>query len=114
MHLIYYGFLSHLVGDFVIQTDWMARGKKNNALICLTHVTTYMLPFLPMLLFGLPAWKLAAIALQHFLQDYWEFPVWFMLNTGKAEFAKPPLAPWSIILTDNIFHLVFISLVLAV
>jgi len=44
--------LMHLIGDYVIQTDHQALNKKkpgtNNALLCLTHCITYILPFILM------------------------------------------------------------------
>ncbi len=101
MHWIY----AHLIGDYLIQNDWMAKGKKVSSWICLVHVLTYLLPFL---LCGLEWWKIAAIGVQHFAQDRTGVIVWVLNNTGKADFAKPPMAPWSIIVTDNIIHILFI------
>jgi len=37
---------AHLIGDYLIQNDWMALNKKKNSWICLVHVLTYMIPFL--------------------------------------------------------------------
>jgi hypothetical protein len=104
MHWIY----AHLIGDFLIQTDWMAKGKKGSTFICLVHVAAYMVPFL---LCGFAWWQLGLIALQHFFQDRTNFVVWFMETKGSAEFARPPMAPWSIVLTDNILHILFIAVI---
>lgn len=104
MHWIY----AHLIGDFLLQTDWMARGKKQNSWVCLVHVLTYMLPFL---LTPLSWWQLLLVAVQHFLQDRTDIVVWFMVKTGKREFTKPPSAPWSVILVDSILHILFIALI---
>ena len=102
MHWIY----AHLIGDYLLQTDWMAKSKKQKSWVCAAHVLTYLLPFL---LCGLPAWKLAAIGVQHFLQDRTNIVAWSMKWSGRSTFASPPFAPWSIILTDNIFHVLFIG-----
>ena len=76
-------FVSHLVGDFLFQTDWQARNKEfglgrdpvhRRAL--LAHVATYMLAFVPALVWiGIEtdaAWAVAigvVIAVPHLVQD---------------------------------------------
>lgn len=56
----------HLVGDYIIQSDWMASTKTKRSLPALAHAVTYTLPFL----FVTMSWKaLAFICLTHFLID---------------------------------------------
>lgn len=105
MHWIY----AHLIGDYLLQNDWIANGKKTKSWICTIHVMVYMLPFL---FTGLAWWKLLLIALQHWLQDRTNFVHWSMKVMGRHEFAVQPLAPWSIIITDNILHILWIALVI--
>jgi hypothetical protein len=104
MHFIY----AHLIGDYLLQTDWMAKGKKISSLVCIAHVAAYMIPFL---FCGLLWWQLILIGAQHFFQDRTNFIMWIMKIKGSAEFSKPPMAPWSIIITDNIVHVLFIAFV---
>lgn len=104
MHWIF----PHLIGDYLIQNDWMANGKKTSGWICTVHVATYMVPFL---FCGFELWQLAVIAMQHWIQDRAGFVAWSMRVTGKGGFAKPPMAPWSIIVVDNIYHILWIALV---
>jgi hypothetical protein len=104
MHWIY----AHLVGDFLIQTDWMAEGKKRSSWICLAHVITYMIPFF---LTSLSWLQLGLIALEHFLQDRTRIVEWFMQHTGRGGFLKPPNGPWSLIFVDGILHVLFIALI---
>jgi len=75
--------VSHLVGDFLLQTDWQARHKqgglgrdpvRRRALV--THLVSYTATFLPALVWiGLETdavWALAiglAIAVPHLIQD---------------------------------------------
>jgi hypothetical protein len=101
-------YLAHLIGDFILQTDYMAAGKKRSYWICVLHIMTYMLPFL---LCDLSPRQFLAIGIQHFFQDHTNFIVWLMRVKGSAGFAQPPMAPWSIILTDNIIHIVWIAAV---
>jgi hypothetical protein len=104
MHWIF----AHLIGDYILQTDWMAANKKANGMACLAHVLTYIAPFF---LCGLPLWSVLAIAVQHYVQDRSNFVVWFMRWKGSARFTEPPMAPWSIIITDNILHILWIALI---
>jgi hypothetical protein len=36
----------HAIGDYVLQSDWMANTKTKRSVACLAHVATYALPFL--------------------------------------------------------------------
>lgn len=105
MHWIY----AHLIGDFIIQNDFMASGKKKSSLICLLHICTYMIPFL---LCGLTWYQLVLIGVQHFFQDRTNVVIWIMKKKGSGYFATGPLSPWSIIVTDNILHILWIEIVL--
>ena len=87
----------------------MAKGKKENILIALVHACTYLIPFI---FTGASMWQLFAIGLQHVYQDNSNFVIWFMRITGHKQFAEPPMAPWSIVLTDNIFHILWIASVM--
>lgn len=106
MHWIY----AHLIGDYLLQNDWMAKGKRVDSWICTIHVVIYMLPFI---FTGLAWWKLLLIALQHWLQDRTNFVPWSLKFMGRHDFAAQPLAPWSIIVTDNIFHILWMAFVIA-
>jgi len=97
---------AHLIGDYLLQTDWMAAGKKRSSAICAVHVLAYMIPFL---FCGLEWWQQVIIAVQHFAQDRTGFIVWLMKIKGSEKFSQPPMGPWSIIVTDNIIHVLFIA-----
>lgn len=60
--------LAHVVGDYILQSDWMANSKTKSSWPALAHVLTYMLPFL-FLTRSLPA--LAFIVGTHFIIDRW-------------------------------------------
>lgn len=60
--------LLHAIGDYVIQSDWMATEKTKRSFAALVHVVTYALPFF--LLTTSPA-ALAVIAGTHFIIDRW-------------------------------------------
>ena len=104
MHWLY----AHMIGDFILQSDWMAKGKKVNSWICAVHIFFYMTPFV---FTGLPWVALAIIAVQHFIQDRTNFVSWSMILLGKPTFSQPPFAPWSIILMDQLYHILFVAFV---
>ena len=99
---------AHLIGDYLFQSDWMASGKKVKSWICFVHVLTYLIPFL---FTDLSLWQIGAIGIQHFVQDRTNIILWIMKVKGSEAFSKPPCGPWSIILTDNIIHILFIALI---
>ncbi len=101
-------WLAHLIGDYLIQTDWIAARKRTASIPCLIHATTYLLPFL---LCHLSATALLLIGIEHFAQDRFGLARLFMKYTDHEVFATGSLAPWSVVVTDNILHLVWIAIV---
>jgi hypothetical protein len=110
--------LLHLIGDFVTQTDWMARTKVRASFAAACHALVYSLPFL-LLSPSLPA--IAVIAASHFLIDRYRLAryVAFAKNkvtgwnlkwadcsaTGFPSDVPPATAFWLMILIDNTMHL---------
>jgi hypothetical protein len=113
--------VAHAVGDYVLQSDWMAADKTKKSLAALAHVATYGLPFL-VLRPSLPA--LAFIVATHFIIDRWRlarYIVWAknMLaprswwkpwaectGTGYPADKAPFMAVWLLIFADNTLHLI--------
>ena len=104
MHWIY----AHLIGDYLIQNDWMALNKKKSSWVCFVHIITYLIPFC---FTGLFWWQIVLIGLQHYIQDRTQFVMWFMKVKGSEGFSTGPCAPWSFIVVDNILHILFMALV---
>jgi len=61
-------FFAHLVGDFLLQSDYMALNKKDRILPCLIHVLLYTVPFLFLTRSPL---ALLVIMGTHFAIDHW-------------------------------------------
>jgi hypothetical protein len=106
-----YWLLAHLIGDYILQNDWMAKNKKTNTWACIAHVLTYMIPFIPLCWFGLSPFAWGLIGYQHYIQDRSNFVAWFMDKKGSKDFMNAPMGPWSIVLTDNILHISFMWIV---
>jgi hypothetical protein len=113
--------LAHFVGDYILQSHWMATEKVKRSVAALCHVITYALPFL----FLRPSWPaLAVIVGTHFVIDRWRLArvvVWlknFMnphpldwshtwqssKTTGYSHDVPAWLSVWLLIIADNIMH----------
>lgn len=111
--------LAHALGDYVIQSDWMAAEKTRRSLAAAVHALTYALPFL-LLTDSLSA--LAIIIGTHFVIDRWrlaryvvfaknflgppsKWPRWpDCAATGYPSDRPPWLAVWLLIIADNVLH----------
>jgi len=110
--------LAHAVGDYVVQSHWMANGKTSGHVPAAAHAATYTLPFLR---FTRSPWRLAVIGGTHFVIDRWRlarYVVWaknqvapadqrFPLDsttTGYPAETPPWLAVWLMIVCDNVLH----------
>ena len=108
--------LCHLVGDYLLQSHWMATEKTKQSFAAAVHAATYSLPFLFLTRFG-PA--LAVIIGTHFLIDRFRlarYVVW--IKNGYWHLWKTPtttgyrndvpiwLSTWLLIITDNTLHLI--------
>lgn len=109
--------LAHAVGDYVLQSEWMATRKGRDSVAAALHAFVYTLPFL--LLTREPA-ALAFIAGTHFVIDRWRlarFVVWLKNRpfpggrawtecraTGYPPETPPYLAAWLLIVVDNTMH----------
>lgn len=75
--------LAHLLGDYVVQSDWMAKEKTSRHLPAAVHAVTYAVPFLAVTRRWQP---LAVIAGTHFVIDRWRL-------ARHLVWAKNQLAP---------------------
>lgn len=105
--------VGHLVGDYLIQNDWMAQNKKiqtpegNTA--CVVHCSIWTMA---VMLFS--GWYrtehlflvCAAVFFTHYIQDRTNIVKFWMTRINRQPiFSQPPLAPWSIIVVDNVWHI---------
>jgi len=90
-----------LIGDYLLQNDWMAKNKKTNSLICSLHCALWALCVC--LLGELGIYSFIFLLVTHFIIDRTSFVVCFMEVIGQKDF-KTNLKPWSIIIVDNVFH----------
>jgi hypothetical protein len=126
--------LAHGIGDYILQSHWMATEKTKKSVAALFHVLTYMLPFL----YFRPSWlALSVIVGTHFIIDRWRLarfvvafknylltpPIplqmsftsyWHSINqsTGYPEDVPAWLSVWLLIVADNIMHITINGLAL--
>lgn len=104
--------VAHLVGDYLLQSHWMATEKTKNSVAAAVHAITYTLPFL-FITQSIAA--LAVICGTHFVIDRWRLArlvVWLkngpwkpLTATGYQDDVPPWLSVWLLIFADNTIHL---------
>jgi hypothetical protein len=112
--------VAHLVGDYILQSHWMATEKVRNSLAAAVHAVTYTLPFAFITLDPL---ALALIAALHFPVDRWRlarFLVWAkngargpVTATGYTDDVPAWLSVWLLIVADNTLHILINGALLA-
>lgn len=119
--------LAHLLGDYVVQSDWMARTKTSNLPVAALHGATYAACFLP--LTRSPR-ALLAIGATHAVIDRWRLAkhlVWArnQLAPSAARYTHGEAGPfgnlperpewldgWLLFIADNAMHLLINDLAL--
>lgn len=109
--------LAHLVGDYLIQSNWMATRKTSAWWPAVLHGLTYTIPFL---LITQSPWALLSIGGTHVVIDRYRLArhlVWLKnlvgprdsraghTATGYPDGTPVWLATWLMIIADNTIHL---------
>ena len=123
--------MGHLLGDYVLQNDWMAANKTNpnpgpepsdpyeviewrarwegwldGHAACTVHCLFYTLAVWACSFWWMPWWGLAVCFACHWPLDRFRLAGRWMRNvSGQAAFAGGVLSPWSVIVVDNTAHL---------
>lgn len=110
--------VAHAIGDYLLQSHWMATEKVKKSFACLVHVMLYTLPFL---LLTRSVAALAVIVGTHFVIDRWRlarYVVWAknqlapagrrvnQTATGYPDDTPPFLSVWLLIIADNTIHII--------
>lgn len=106
--------VGHLVGDYLLQNDYLALNKKTSSIACAIHCALWMNSV--MFFSGwyqlsfLHAWLVGAVLFwTHFAQDRTNIIRFWMTRINRQpKFVEPPMAPWSIIVVDNVWHILTI------
>lgn len=108
--------IAHLIGDYILQTHWMAVNKVNKLWIAFIHGFFYTLPFL---FITLNPFSLFVIFFTHALIDRYRIAMyitrlknWCFQGNGYPEGTPIWLSTWLVIILDNTLHLFINFLVL--
>jgi len=117
--------VAHLVGDYLLQSDWMAREKHRRLDAAALHVVFYTLPFV--LITQEPV-ALALIALLHLIVDHFsvaKYLAWLKNRPWPGsqpwsecrDYGFPPNMPvwqssWLLVIIDNTLHIVINGVVI--
>lgn len=117
---MYYQLLAHLVGDYILQSGWMANNKTKRNFPALVHAITYTLPFL--FLTQTPM-AIGIIFGTHFLIDRFRIAHYVCLarnylrpiKTWSEEQGKCPdwLNFFLLVAVDNTMHLIINAMAIA-
>ncbi len=108
---LYASLMLHLLGDYILQNDWMATKKTTGALPALIHAAIYSAPFALLV----PSVWWAPIFTTHYLIDRYRLAVlwirlvnwnWNSTNFGFDENKPKYMSVWLMIIVDNFFHIV--------
>ena len=94
----YWLLLLHCLGDYVVQSDWMATEKTKRSLPAFIHVLTYTIPFV--FLLGFQWQPLLLIGGTHFVIDRWRlarYVCWvknFIGPKSTEHFISDPEGKW--------------------
>lgn len=101
--------LGHLLGDYVLQNDWQAQNKTTRSLHCTVHCLLYTAAVWACSFWWMPWWGVAACFALHWPVDRFRLARRWMKLTGQEQFATGVFSPWSIIVVDNVGHLVVLA-----
>lgn len=108
-----YLLVGHLIGDYLLQNDWMSSNKKKHTIHCAIHCIFYTFAIYAVSLGTLPVWAISVVFVNHFIQDRTNVINWIMDHKGQKSF-RENLGPWSIIMVDNTYHVFTLFIIHAI
>lgn len=111
MTLFSYLIVGHLVGDYLLQTRWMAAGKAIKWVPLLTHCLVYTSVISLSFLIGtgmLPACAVSLIFISHVILDRRRFVAWWTKTIMGVKDGEPA---WLAIMADQVFHILILAFV---
>ncbi len=104
---------AHLLGDWLLQTEWQAQNKTHNWRALLTHIVIYHAVILAVIVFGYGFRNITAyvvvivLAVTHAILDRRSFELWLM-RTFRLTVERPP-ERWLVLAVDQSIHLLLLA-----
>lgn len=134
--VLYWGLMAHFVGDYLLQSDWMAEYKTSSWWVALVHATTYGLPFCAILFVVSPNLSVAVLSMMvivgtHAVIDRFRlarYLVWVKNMLAPKRYRHPWaqcwvtgyhqdraiwMSVWLMIIADNTLHVLINSAALS-
>lgn len=104
---------AHLVGDYILQSNWMATEKTKKSIAAAVHAVSYTIPFA---LITYNIYALMVISITHFVIDRFRlarYVVWLkngpwhpLTTTGYPDEVPAWMSVWLLIIADNTIHII--------
>lgn len=123
-NMIFWMLMCHVIGDYVLQSDWMAMNKRKSFVVACIHALAYTFPFIFITDTGSRGiWQVVFIQQTHLVIDYWglaryvcfaknflapreHWPRWEDTDfTGYSADREKHVTFWLYVITDNLLHL---------
>ncbi|WJY28384.1 MULTISPECIES: DUF3307 domain-containing protein [Sporosarcina] len=111
MTLFSYLLVGHLIGDYLLQTRWMAERKAAEWLPLLAHCLVYTIVIIGAFLIGSGSFSWIAAAFifaSHVFLDRRTFVAWWARNVMGTAGGKPA---WLLIMADQVFHVIVLAVI---
>ncbi|MDW0111291.1 DUF3307 domain-containing protein [Sporosarcina aquimarina] len=111
MTLFSYLIVGHLIGDYLLQTSWMAAGKATRWAPLLAHCFVYTSVISVAFLIGTekyPAEVVAIIFISHVILDRRRFVAWWAKTIMGVKNGEPA---WLTIMADQVFHIIVLAVI---
>lgn len=105
--------IAHLLGDWLLQTEWQAQNKQHNCAALMVHVAIYHTVVLAVLVFGFKFTNLEtvavvmALAVLHMILDRRTAVIWIMRRLRLTVERQPER--WLLIAVDQSLHLLLLG-----
>lgn len=108
-------FVGHLIGDWIVQTDWQAANKTRSWKANQQHMLGYHLTLLALISLCMPLRAILVVILvswaTHMIIDR-RWPVqWLMATTKSIPFAQ---SLWGVLVVDQVLHVSILLIVTGV
>lgn len=109
MSLFSYLLVGHLVGDYLLQTSWMAAGKAKNWAPLLVHCIVYtsVISIAFLIATGtIPIKIILIVFISHIILDRRRFVAWWAKTIMGVKQGQPT---WLLTMADQVFHILVIA-----